>query len=69
MPSTTIAGHGKTHNKKNHRSANHHGSAKIQLDGQTIKAMFNKTTIKQIAKDTRFVQRERKLDAYDFFYP
>ena len=68
MPITTIAGHTKTHKKKVQRSVhNNNESVKITLNVKTIKEMFNKTAIKQIAKDTGFVQRERKLDAYDFF--
>lgn len=37
------------------------------IDGKIIKTMFNRKVIDHIAKETGFIRRERKLDAYIFF--
>jgi hypothetical protein len=37
------------------------------IDGKIIKDMFNRKVIDHIAKETGFIRRERKLDAYNFF--
>jgi hypothetical protein len=42
-------------------------SGQIQLEVKMIKDMFKKKEIHRIAKETQFVQRQRKLDAYEFF--
>lgn len=39
------------------------------IDTKAIKNMFRKSVINNIAKNSRFIQRQRKLNAYDFFYP
>lgn len=40
---------------------------KIEFDSKTIRKMFKKSTINNIAKTSSFIQRERKLEPYEFF--
>ncbi|MBI3308293.1 MAG: hypothetical protein HYZ79_02870 [Candidatus Melainabacteria bacterium] len=69
MPNQIIAGtRNKRKDKKTNVSHDIYHLPEITLDVKNIKDMFKKTTIKSIARETNFVQRQRKLDAYDFFY-
>ncbi len=42
-------------------------SGQVKLKVKMIKDMFKKKEIHRIAEETQFVQRQRKLDAYEFF--
>lgn len=45
------------------------GIPAITLQVASIKNMFKKKTICHIAWATEFIQRQRKLNVYDFFCP
>ena len=63
MPIKKITQVAKIHNKK--RFARHRSDF---IDGKSIKKMLNKKIINHIAKATGFIQRQRKLDVYEFFF-
>lgn len=69
MPNKTIAPSKKRRNRKIDRERNHKNrSPKMKVSMHAIETLFNKKTLRKLAKDTGFIQRERKLDPYDFFY-
>ncbi len=69
MPNKTIAQAKRNNKEKIIEQFEHKNlSFNIRIDTKTIKNMFRESVINNIAQDSRFIQRQRKLDAYEFFY-
>lgn len=66
MPKTKIARSQKTNKQKVTGRAYFKQNAGLKV--KTIKDMFKKKEIHHIAKETQFIQRQRKVDAYEFFF-
>lgn len=64
MPNKTIAQAKEINKRKIIEQVNND----IEIDTKAVKNMFKKKEICGIAKESNFIQRERKLNAYDFFY-
>ena len=64
MPRKTITRSKKSHKKK---IIQQNKPLRTTIPGKAIKEMFHKRIIKEIAKANGFIQRQRKLDAYEFF--
>lgn len=62
MPVKKITRTTKVHKKKN--STKKHNL----IDVKTIQTMFNKKVIHRLARETDFIRRQGKLDAYNFFF-
>ena len=58
MPNKRISSTNKSNNKK---LVN-----KIKIDEKSLRNMFNRNTINKIAKQTGFIKRQRKLNAFNF---
>ncbi|MFH1846323.1 MAG: hypothetical protein ABH869_02065 [Candidatus Omnitrophota bacterium] len=55
-------------NDKKKRNKDREKITGIEISSKTVKKVFNPNIIRRIAKESKFIQRARKFDAYDFFY-